>query len=1145
MPSDILVAAAERAHRETVAQSAEENNEFLERHREAFETLARDHWDPWSAWNYLWDLGDSSRQNLPHAEVLARARVAREVDEVGVNFLMEESDIDAPEGWTATVLALVRVGYDVDYLQAFVLTFMLLENRMFSPDDMLRLLRDADLRVLTFDLVPGLAQVYGEPPSDDDVDGDQEMGFMELGDTEFAGQEMGNANQDEDVGDEFGTEDHGSDLSDHSEDSLGPPTPIQGRFEVIMFPDGGRRFVTATTADRDRLIASGNYVETFNEAGTISYIAPIEDHHPDEDVEEEDFSLPDYVSPTPQPLSRPASASSGPSQRPLPDYSGEENYSYDDSYPSDDSERSQELRAQFVDDFYEHVLGDLEGPAVYLPEERVPEEGEYSDGYETPEDGPVAAGLPPPSPPGGGVGGQVESPESDDGLILKRRGGPASPGRSSTRSSPRSPPQSSSPSVPRPIDEDEPSDDDSTGADLPDDDPPDGDGDNQVQREPIHDRLVAAESGRNDIFVATHRAVFSVLAADSWTPYMAWRFVRWLFVITGGNSTIAELIQIVTAIDEDQLHDEYTYVEEDELIRRFAHDAQLAETVRTLYRAGVDSEYLNSYITELEAEGRPPRVIEDEFEGHDAELVRAWLWDWAPAMWEIWNDAGQTDDAPISSVTSPAPVQKVPSPVVRSTPRQSTQPSNTISPARGTPPRPSGSQPYSPSYPPIAPSSDAPIPATFEYSSPQASPNGSESMRRRPSQSSRTPQSPSRTIPDVNGPTAERLARIRWPHSHGRTPTSRRSSSYALQSPTASRLAQMTDGFVPASQSPCPIPDTPTSSQLARDRNLSLASSGSRFVPGSPLYEPSPAASRRSHSPVHPPTSASPQRVHSAPLYAPRSPGVPSSSASGLLRSPTVRYDPVSPLLRRTSSSLGSRRSSAGRILDNDPRTSTPPCGSRPSGTSPASQPRSILRRGDRVPLVDPLRYTNRLTPPRRLPDTPTRSHQPPSPRRSGPRQRVCGECGHLYNRTPPPVSNPTRTLGGRVAKTPSPVVRKTPTPVVKKSGSPIVKKSSSPGVTREASSPAPSSSPSSTAPSSLSASSGSAIAVVKVAGRRSAATKQVVKKAAAKKAAAKKAAARNAAVKKAAVKKVAVTKAAAAPRRSGRVTRRPDFLGS
>ncbi|CAK4003634.1 Hypothetical predicted protein [Lecanosticta acicola] len=49
---------------------------------------------------------------------------------------------------------------------------------------------------------------------------------------------------------------------------------------------------------------------------------------------------------------------------------------------------------------------------------------------------------------------------------------------------------------------------------------------------------------------------------------------------------------------------------------------------------------------------------------------------------------------------------------------------------------------------------------------------------------------------------------------------------------------------------------------------------------------------------------------------------------------------------------------------------------------------------------VDNLRYTNRLWTPRRLPNTPTKSHLPPSPRRKGPKPRTCEACGRPFRVT-------------------------------------------------------------------------------------------------------------------------------------------------
>lgn len=50
-----------------------------------------------------------------------------------------------------------------------------------------------------------------------------------------------------------------------------------------------------------------------------------------------------------------------------------------------------------------------------------------------------------------------------------------------------------------------------------------------------------------------------------------------------------------------------------------------------------------------------------------------------------------------------------------------------------------------------------------------------------------------------------------------------------------------------------------------------------------------------------------------------------------------------------------------------------------------------------RAKKVDNLRYKNRLWMPRRLPNTPTKSHLPPSPRRKGPKPRKCEACGRAF----------------------------------------------------------------------------------------------------------------------------------------------------
>lgn len=64
------------------------------------------------------------------------------------------------------------------------------------------------------------------------------------------------------------------------------------------------------------------------------------------------------------------------------------------------------------------------------------------------------------------------------------------------------------------------------------------------------------------------------------------------------------------------------------------------------------------------------------------------------------------------------------------------------------------------------------------------------------------------------------------------------------------------------------------------------------------------------------------------------------------------------------------------------------------------NRPRSSAKRtfkDYRVKKVDPLRYQNRLSEPRRLPNTPTKSHLPPSPRRRGRKPTKCDACDRAF----------------------------------------------------------------------------------------------------------------------------------------------------
>ncbi|KXT17852.1 hypothetical protein AC579_5361 [Pseudocercospora musae] len=80
-----------------------------------------------------------------------------------------------------------------------------------------------------------------------------------------------------------------------------------------------------------------------------------------------------------------------------------------------------------------------------------------------------------------------------------------------------------------------------------------------------------------------------------------------------------------------------------------------------------------------------------------------------------------------------------------------------------------------------------------------------------------------------------------------------------------------------------------------------------------------------------------------------------------------------------------------------------------------ASSSRSAWK-DPKIKKVEPLRYTNRLEQPRRLPNTPTKSHQPPSPRRKGRKENKCHACGRAF-RTTKTKAKRVRGKGGGVEK--------------------------------------------------------------------------------------------------------------------------------
>ncbi|USW56454.1 hypothetical protein Slin15195_G097730 [Septoria linicola] len=91
----------------------------------------------------------------------------------------------------------------------------------------------------------------------------------------------------------------------------------------------------------------------------------------------------------------------------------------------------------------------------------------------------------------------------------------------------------------------------------------------------------------------------------------------------------------------------------------------------------------------------------------------------------------------------------------------------------------------------------------------------------------------------------------------------------------------------------------------------------------------------------------------------------------------------------------------------------------KPTSSSSSSHRLQSRYKDPRVQRVDPLRYQNRLEEPRRLPNTPTVSHQPPRPRSRArtPESRSCQTCGRAFhNRILKPAGQKPTLKKGRAA---------------------------------------------------------------------------------------------------------------------------------
>lgn len=1136
-------------HNIAIANEAETNADFVETHREAFEHLYQQGWQPWTAWNYLNILANTRNiegvPTLSNAEVLDNARRADQ-DQGGYATDRIELDIPAGDDWADVVVDLIDQGYDPDYLELFVQA----AEDDYDAEDMMRMFENANLRELTFSWTQVLDQIWLGGHDMEMMDGDAmtDGGDDETGDDDVFDDEAGDHGMDDESaadgpfidGDDGPFIDGDDSLPDY-ESSASPPEMWR---QLVALPGGGQTVVPITGEQRAAMIASGNWEDMH--VGGDTYVVPV-------------GSPPTFSSPTSSPASAPP--------RTL----------YGTSSESDETDLESNTTGQFMNSLFQATVDGVsartDGTVLDSPEgpQHRPRTG---------NDGLVATGAPGGTPPSGSGGGQeFASPKSNKGLGIRLTGGPATPSQSSVKSSPRSSLSSLGTSSHHSsreesssseegsgseesstsedgdddddqhpgevVDDNEPSDDDSTASDSSHHSSDGGDHDvNELNM--IHERLVEAHQSRNNDFVATYKAVFSVLASkdNEWSPHMAWRFVNRLVSTLPNTTTMSDLIARVNEIDEHQLYHEYTYVEEDALIGEVTDDAehdQLAESLRTIYRAGFDAEYIRGYVRELVQAGQHPQLIDEEFDGYDPV---GWLWEWAPAMWEIWTDAGLTDDAPLPSPASPTPVQNraggFPS-TLSSSPRQSTPSPNAGSALRRSPRKSSGGTPlYSPSYPPEIPSSfkyfnshgpgsvstNIRRPAVFGSQTPERVRTPSFASQLSPStptvsQLGRTPSWASQSPP--NTPTVSQLGRgSQSPNYASTTPPRRPSSALASSSPTQ---RSPTEAFFAGRSIDrrASLPPLPQNSLLRTMRNPRGASAPdlSRPIPRrlshaplSPSIRNSPATSRRSSAGRSSVNVSSPTRtppIRNSPAGSRRSSAgkssvnvpTPAHSQRSFDFNDEYRTFPYWP----SSQPPNTRKLSTGNYLSAAPSPTVSelsrmydapgryaPVQKTPTVSSASSRRRrGVFQR--REPILDPLRYTNRLTPPRRLPNTPTRSHMPPSPRRVGMRPPgVCGECGRAH-------VSPKRTVGGRIAKTSA---------VKKTARSSVVKQHA-----------------------------------VAPAAKKEAAKKAVVKKNAVKKGAIKKGVVKKGIVKKGAVKKTISNKSTVTPRRSERTTRRPDFLGN
>ncbi|UJO21755.1 uncharacterized protein CLAFUR5_08928 [Fulvia fulva] len=228
---------------------------------------------------------------------------------------------------------------------------------------------------------------------------------------------------------------------------------------------------------------------------------------------------------------------------------------------------------------------------------------------------------------------------------------------------------------------------------------------------------------------------------------------------------------------------------------------------------------------------------------------------------------------------------------------------------------------------------------------------------------------------------------------------SRRSSKTASSLPSLYRSS--------SADSPAPEDNSPASSKTLSRRSSEHSPVSSR------------TASLRSHTshtrPVDSPSSTKTNWPESSqapsPRYSEHSPVLSKTASRGSSKtlsdmgppdSPTPRFSPTV-AAPHPPSPLGPTDESFEEVMSRRPSSSPP---SPPLNPSQRQTPRSYrvaksTFKDYRVKKVDPLRYSNKLDQPHRLPDTPTKSHLPPSPRRSGPKKRpVCETCGRAFRVT-------------------------------------------------------------------------------------------------------------------------------------------------